>query len=298
MEPEQERGDDAEVATAAAQRPEEIGVLRLARRDEGAIGQHDVGLEQIVDGQAELPGEVTESSAQGDAPHPGGGDNAGRRCQPESVGGVVQIAEQCAPLDTGGARLQIDPHPVHPGQVDHQPVVDEAETRPVVTAAADGHDDVVVAREVDRSDHIGDGLALSDERRPLVDHRVIDRTDLVIVRITGLDEIAAHSGGQTLDGCFVEGRGELDRRCHELPPCFVARDTYSSRVLPGLALECIVVLHRTSAGLRISGANGRVAVSVILTVPAKPTQSRPRLSARVAASRRLATSSLLRMCAT
>ena len=51
---EEEAGDDAEIAAAAAQRPEQVGVLLLAGGDEAAVGQHDVGLEQIVDGQAVL----------------------------------------------------------------------------------------------------------------------------------------------------------------------------------------------------------------------------------------------------
>ena len=94
---EAERGDDAEVAAAAAQRPEEIGVLLLVRRDEAAVGEHDVGLEQIVDGQAELAGEMADAAAEGDAADAGGGDDAARRGQTEGVRGVVQIAQQAPP---------------------------------------------------------------------------------------------------------------------------------------------------------------------------------------------------------
>ena len=49
---EQERRDHAEVSTAAAYRPEEIVVLVSAGSDETAIGEHDVGGEQVVDGKA------------------------------------------------------------------------------------------------------------------------------------------------------------------------------------------------------------------------------------------------------
>ena len=49
VQPVLERGDDAEVAAAAADGPEEIGVLGGARVDELAVGEHDVGAQQVVD---------------------------------------------------------------------------------------------------------------------------------------------------------------------------------------------------------------------------------------------------------
>ena len=94
-------------------------------------------------------------------------------------------------------------------EIDDQPVVDGAQPRAVVAAAADGHDDAVVTGEVDRGDDVGDSGALGDEGRVLVDHRVVDGARLVIAGITALDEMAAHGGGQSLHGRFVEGRGDL-----------------------------------------------------------------------------------------
>ena len=101
MQLEEEGGHHAEVAAAAAQRPEEIGVFRLAGRDEAAVGQHDVGLEQIVDGQPELAGEMTDAAAEGDAADPGGGDDAAGGAQTEGVGGMVQIAQLAPRLRHG-----------------------------------------------------------------------------------------------------------------------------------------------------------------------------------------------------
>ncbi len=93
MQLEQKRGDDAEVAAAAAQRPEEIGVLRFTGGDETAVGQDHVGLQQIVDGQPELAREVADPAAEGDAADAGGGDDAARGCQSESVGGVMEVTQ-------------------------------------------------------------------------------------------------------------------------------------------------------------------------------------------------------------
>jgi hypothetical protein len=53
---ERERGDDAEVPAAAAQRPEQVGVGAFAGGDESAVGEHDVGGQQVVHGEAETAG--------------------------------------------------------------------------------------------------------------------------------------------------------------------------------------------------------------------------------------------------
>jgi hypothetical protein len=41
---EQKAGDNAEIAATAAQRPEQVGVLRFRRGDEAAVGQHYIRL--------------------------------------------------------------------------------------------------------------------------------------------------------------------------------------------------------------------------------------------------------------
>ena len=196
-----------------------------------------------------LPREVAQPSAEGDPSDPGGRDDAAGCCQPEGVGGVVQIARAARPLrrgrcdSTGSTRT-----PFIAERSITRPSSTRAKSGAVVAAAADGHDDVVVAREIDRGDDVGDVGALGDERRALVDHRVVDGAGLVVARVAALDEIAAHGGGQSLDGCFVKGRGALDgRRCHDGPPCPIALPACPTRIPPGLALEFVLLLYCTSA---------------------------------------------------
>ena len=64
MQAEEERGDHAEIAAAAAHRPEEVRVLLDAGGDEVAVRQHDVHFEQVVDGEAALACEVAEPAAE------------------------------------------------------------------------------------------------------------------------------------------------------------------------------------------------------------------------------------------
>ena len=96
MQLEQEARDDAEVAAAAAQRPQQVGVLLLAGGDEAAIGKHDIGLEQIVDGQAVFARQVAMPAAQRQARNAGGRNDARRDGQTEGMGSVVDVALRAA----------------------------------------------------------------------------------------------------------------------------------------------------------------------------------------------------------
>src|SRR5262245_65305837 len=66
-----EAGDDAEVAATAAQGPEQIFVLVIARGDLPAIGENDIGRQQVVDGEPDAAGQVAYAAAQPQAAHPG-----------------------------------------------------------------------------------------------------------------------------------------------------------------------------------------------------------------------------------
>ena len=138
VEPQLERRDDAEVAAAAAQRPQQVGVLAGARADPAAVGQHDLGRDEVVDGHPVAPALVRDAAAEreaGDARlrH----DAAGRR-EAERGGDAVDVGPRGAALHVHRAAGRVEPDAAHRGQVDHQAVVDERGARDVVAAAADG----------------------------------------------------------------------------------------------------------------------------------------------------------------
>src|SRR4029079_19765478 len=87
-----EGGDDAEIAAAATQRPEEVLVLLLAGHDEAPGGQHDVGGLQVVEGKALAARQVADAASEGQARDTRGRDDAARRGKSESVVGVVEVA--------------------------------------------------------------------------------------------------------------------------------------------------------------------------------------------------------------
>ena len=188
---EQEAGDDAEVAAAAAQRPQQVGVLLLAGGDEAAIGQHDIGLEQIVDGQAVLARQVAMPAAQRQAGDAGGRNDARRDGQAEGMGSVVDVALRAAGANAGRAGLGVDAHAFHLRQVDDQAIVHAAKARPVVAAAPDGDGQAVVAPEIDRGDHVGDVGAAGNGQWPLVDHAVVERACFLIAGVALFDDATA-----------------------------------------------------------------------------------------------------------
>src|SRR5205807_1789551 len=71
MEAELEARNDAEVAAAAAEPPEQLGVLLVARANDLARGSDQLGGGQIVASESVLGGEVADAAAEGEAGDPG-----------------------------------------------------------------------------------------------------------------------------------------------------------------------------------------------------------------------------------
>ncbi len=99
VQPELERGGDAEVRAGAAQAPEELRVLVLARTHLAAVRRDEVDREQAVDREPERALEPAEPAAErqaGDAGVRHGADRAGERVL---LRRVVELAQQAAGRD-------------------------------------------------------------------------------------------------------------------------------------------------------------------------------------------------------
>ena len=113
MKAELERGDHAEVAAAATQRPEQVGVLVLGRAQPLAVGRHDIDREEVVDRETVLahqPADATAEREPGDAgvAH----DSAGGR-QTVRLRLAVDVAPQSTTLHPGRSVGGIDAHGPH-----------------------------------------------------------------------------------------------------------------------------------------------------------------------------------------
>ncbi len=92
MQRELEARDDAEIAAAAANRPEQIFVRVGACVEQFAVGGDHVGRNQIVDGHAVFAAEPAEAAAERQTCDAGGRVDAERRGEPERLRFVVEIA--------------------------------------------------------------------------------------------------------------------------------------------------------------------------------------------------------------
>ena len=132
-----ERGDDPEVAAAAAQAPEQVGVLGSARADMLAGREDHLGGLQVVDRQAVPAGEPPDAAAERQARDPRSGHHAHGHRERVGLGRPIDVAERRPGLDADQAGVGIDLDRVQPPQVQKDAVVHGAVARDVVAAAAD-----------------------------------------------------------------------------------------------------------------------------------------------------------------
>src|SRR4029453_15033032 len=126
VEPELEPGGHPEVAPAAADGPEQVGVGLVVGGEQPAVGGDDLGREQAVDGQPVLAGQVADSATQGQAADADRGGVAEAGDQPVGLhcGGVGPGGE--AGLGPGGAGLGIDVDGGQLREVENDPALGDA----------------------------------------------------------------------------------------------------------------------------------------------------------------------------
>ena len=205
-----ERRDNAEVAAATAQRPEQLGVLAVTRVHLRPIGEHHVGADQAVDSQAEAPRQVPEPAAQREPTHPGRRDDPRRGGATVLGGRPVDVAPRAASADADAVGVRVDDHLGHAGQVDDDPVVDDAQAASVVPAAAHREWRFVGTRERDAACDIVGARAAHEEGGTSVDHAVVDGSRIVVARITSADD-AVIQIGEVAAGDLGEGRGDAHK---------------------------------------------------------------------------------------
>src|SRR5438093_238796 len=173
-------------------------MLLFVRGDEATVGKDDVCLDEIVDREPELAGHVTDTPAEREPAHAGRRNDPERRREPERLRRVVDLAEQRSAQHVRDAGIRIDDDAAQGGQVNHEPVVDTAESGTVVRATAHGDIESSLTGDIDRGDHVGCVDALSDQTRLLVDHRVVELPSSLVIGIARSDQPAAETGAQCL----------------------------------------------------------------------------------------------------
>ena len=209
-----EARDDAEVAAAAAVRPQQIRILVLAGEHLLAVGGDELDAGEVVAGEPVLAFDPAGAAAEREAGDARRRDPAARRREAVLLRAPVQLAPQHAGADADRAAASVDLDRVEQPDVDHHAVVDERHAGDAVPAGADGHRQPAVARVGERERDIVGARAPGDQRGPFVDHRVEDGPSLVVAAVVRGDLLA----------------GEASNRFHSLPPVAVRPTLRPSRV--------------------------------------------------------------------
>src|ERR1700757_2929155 len=118
MQLERKRRDDAEVSAAAAKRPVQVGIFIGVGFNKIAIGQYNIGREEVIDAQSVFTREVSHSTPQSQPANTGCGNDSAWRRKPKHMRRVIDVAP-CAPAaDSDSARLRIDKRIFYRAEVD------------------------------------------------------------------------------------------------------------------------------------------------------------------------------------
>ncbi|MDT4830473.1 hypothetical protein FQZ97_639380 [compost metagenome] len=221
-EPVLEGGDDAEVAAAAAQRPEQVLVLVRRRTQDLAAGRHDLHRDHVVAGPAVATREVAESAADGEARDPGGRHKTEHGGEPVQLCLAVDVAQRAARLRARRATRWIDPDTSEQRHVDHEAALADRKPCDVVAAAAHGTQKPVLAREPDGLHDIDRAGAARHQARAAIDHRVPDLARLLVGRVLRGQHLAFERGLERLQNFRRKVHGPAVHACelgrHESSP--------------------------------------------------------------------------------
>ena len=184
--------DHTEIAAATSDGPEEISVLRSIGAHVATVGRYDLGCQQRIDREPELPHEKANAAAQGDATDADGAGVAEADDEPVLGERFGDLDGRGSRLDPRGARVGVDIDFRHPTQVDHEPAISRAVAGDAVTAAAHGEFIPFIASLRDHVTYVCDIRDANDRRWPLVDATVENGPGLVVGRIFGCNDASLH----------------------------------------------------------------------------------------------------------
>jgi hypothetical protein len=101
---------------------------------------------------------------------------------------AVHISQGGTALDSHGSPGRVHMDAPHSRKVDNQSIVAERSSAHVVAATSDRHEDVVIARELHRSDNICGATALQDRARMLVHESIPNMSGLLVISVARLDQ--------------------------------------------------------------------------------------------------------------
>src|SRR5215468_4480639 len=112
-----ERGDDTEIAAAATDRPEQVGLALGVRLHSRTVGEDDPGRQQIVDRQPETPGQIAAAAAGRKPADTGSREDADGNSEAMLVRRGVNLPELHPALNLHAAGRWVNRHRIERGQI-------------------------------------------------------------------------------------------------------------------------------------------------------------------------------------
>src|SRR5262245_14695779 len=190
MELECESRDDAEISAATAKRPEQVRVFISACLNKVAIGQYDIGREEIIDTQPKFASEMPDSTAKSQSADASGRNDSAWRCEAEYMRCVIDVSPGASAPDNDRARFRIDTCIFYRAEVDDQSVVADSQAPRVMSAAADRHEQIVLSSEVHGGNDVRHVRTTGNQPRLFVDHSVVHLTSFIVILVTRFDQSA------------------------------------------------------------------------------------------------------------
>lgn len=196
VQPEIQSRDDAEVAAAATDRPEQIFVLARPEFQHLAIGSHELRADDVVARCPEeaAPGGIAAGERQ--TSHADRPAAAHRRDEPERERRGEQLANRRSAANGGDSAVRIDADGVERAEINLQRAIGDAESGVAVTAAADGDRDVMSPRDLYAAPHVVEVCAPRHGDWATVVGEVPDLPRLVEEGRPGLQETPADVSGE------------------------------------------------------------------------------------------------------
>jgi len=181
------RVDHAEVAAPAAKGPEQVRVALGVRHHHGAVGGHDLGLDEVVTGQPRDRHEPAEAAAERQPADPRVTERSARHGQPVGEGGGVDVIPLGAAACMREAALNVDLDTPHRRERYHERIVGQAVARHAVATATDRDRKTSTACRLDGGHDLGGRRTWHDRRGATIKHPVERDPVFVVRRVIGQD---------------------------------------------------------------------------------------------------------------
>ena len=178
-----ERGGDPEVATAAAQAPEQFRIVVVADLEHLALGGDELDRRQVVDGHAEAAHQPPDPAAERQARDAGRRDHTAGRRQPVLVRRPVVVVPRRTALHPRPPPDRVDVAAPHRREIDHHAALGDRLAGDVVPATADRDLQIPRRARSARRRRRRRCCAPRDQRRSLVDQPVVNGPSRVVAGI-------------------------------------------------------------------------------------------------------------------